>query len=178
MALAVILGMSIDWVQNLLYSKLAKAIASCSLGAVLVLNLASQFSVANVPTPYPIVEVFSGNFDYSSMGSTQELKKLYLTAKLRFGEDSLGLLVRNYALYLAETKVESLGFHFPVTSTAIMNIGDTNKLFSFLFEERKFDYLIMPTSSSEDEIITSAEFRKLLQPIAEKAGFVLYAPLR
>ncbi len=176
---AIVIGYTIDWLIGVCESnRFALGAMRALMWVLLLLNLACQFSIVNVATPYPVMEAFRGDLSRSSVAGYQEMRRVFDFATAKFGRHAKGLLIDNDnpALYFAGTKIESSCWYFPENSKALHTISDAQTMVSYLFDERKFDYIIMPERGSSMPVLDSLEFRSLLHREFSYYGYGLYVP--
>jgi hypothetical protein len=172
---SIVIGYTIDWLLSVCESnRFALSGMRTLMAILLLLNLACQFSIVHVATPYPVREAFRGDFSRSSVVGYQELRRVFDYAAAKFGRNARGLLVDNAGLYLAGTRIESNEWYFTENHKVLRNISDAQKLVSYLFHERKFDYVIMPERGSSMPVFDSPEFRSFLDREFTYYGYGLY----
>ena len=140
-------------------------------------NFAALLSGDHTAAPYPILESLSGSLERSSMAYDERFKKLFQKGRLLCKRNSLGLLIDSPANYFAQTRLVSNSWLFPMVSSKLASAASTEDLRSFVFDQLKACYVIMPLSPSPTGV-GSSEFRKLLRPVGKTADFGLYVPLQ
>jgi hypothetical protein len=174
---AIVIGYTIDWLIGVCEShRFTFTTMVALMWVLLLLNLACQFSAVNVATPYPVKQAFLGDLSGSSMAGYQEIRRVFDFATAKFGRNAKGLMIDNDnpALYFAGTRIESSCWYFPENSKALRTIADAQTMVSYLFHERRFDYLIMPERVSSIKVIDSPEFLGLLRREFTAGGYGLY----
>lgn len=161
----------------LLQSSAIRWLTSIVVTILLMGNAAALVSGRNLAEPYPIVEALTGSLEHSTMSYHSNFKKLFRRGAEICGRDSLGLLIDAPANYLAETRIVSNYWHFPMVSSklaAATNPSDLNKL---VFEEMSVCYFIMPLTQAEGGV-NGSEFRSQLQQVDRTVDYGLFIPIQ
>ena len=144
---------------------------------VLAGNAAALVSSRNLAEPYPIVEALTGSLEQSTMSYHSNFKTLFRQGAEICGRDSLGLLIDSPANYLAETKIVSNYWHFPMVSTKLAAATMPSDLKKLVLEEMSVCYFVMPLAQAGTGV-NGPDFRSQLRRVDRTVDYGLFVPIQ
>jgi hypothetical protein len=165
----------LDIVKNI---KVIKYIIIAIFIITFTTNLIYQLNIITIPTPYPIIEVFTQNHTNSSLGYCQTIKKVFDFASIKYGSNSKCLLIGSQAMYFADFDIETISwYHYVNQQEIFFSATNAEELYNNIFIKNKFNFIIMPDALyppfNSDIFIN---FKKTLITEFSSGGYILALP--
>lgn len=176
---SIIIGLTVNIILDILKNdKRREHVVVGLVAIVFAVNFLCQMRFNYIPDPYPLMEAFTHNYEFSNMRDFQRRIAVFDYASLKYGVDSICLLVDSPALYLANSRVESsLWYDYMNQREILAGANGPQDVYDRIFGAGDFDYIIMPDSlSPEMAVFGSPGFKGLLTREFSSGDYGLYVP--
>lgn len=125
-------------------NKYSRVVFTILLAPILAINFTAMSGITNMIPIYPIKNIWYHDLKFNNY---TDLEKAFAKADEVFDHDNKGLLVESPALYLANSKMESMyWYHWKNYEEIAMSGKKDKELEKLIFEDKGFDYIVIPNT--------------------------------